>query len=89
MTKTERDLKETHHELRRGMASMAAMSALVPNPRSSGNTTLSLGTGAYSGHNAVAVGAFHYLTNNLMLNAGVAWGDSRDAVYRVGMSYSF
>ena len=89
MGSVERDLKETHHELRRGMASMAAMSALVPNSRSTGNTTLSLGTGAYSGHGAVAVGAFHYLTDNLMLNAGLAWSDSRDAVYRVGVSYSF
>ena len=85
----EHDLKDVHHELRRGMASMAAMSALVPNSRSTGKTSLSLGTGAYSGHAAVALGGFHYLTDNLMLNAGAAWSNSRDAVYRVGVTYSF
>ena len=89
MERAEKDLKDVHHELRRGMASMAAMSALVPNSRSTGKTSLSLGTGAYSGHNAVAVGGFHYLTDNLMLNAGAAWSNSRDAVYRVGVTYSF
>ncbi len=89
MERAERDLKDVHHELRRGMASMAAMSALVPNSRSTGKTSLSLGTGAYSGHGAVAVGGFHYLTDNLMFNAGAAWSNSRDAVYRVGLTYSF
>ncbi|MBQ9271163.1 MAG: YadA-like family protein, partial [Alphaproteobacteria bacterium] len=86
---TRKDLKELHHELRAGMAEMAAMSALVPNPRAHGNTSLSLGTGAYSGHGAVAVGGFHHITDNLMLNAGVAWGNSRDASYRMGVTYSF
>ncbi len=89
MERAERDLKDVHHELRRGMASMAAMSALVPNSRSTGKTSLSVGTGAYSGHGAVAVGGFHYLTDNLMFNAGAAWSNSRDAVYRVGLTYSF
>lgn len=68
---------------------MAAMSALVPNSRSTGKTSLSIGTGAYGGHGAVAVGGFHYLTDNLMLNAGVSWSDSSDAAYRMGVTYSF
>ncbi len=40
MERAEKDLKDVHHELRRGMASMAAMSALVPNSRSTGKTSL-------------------------------------------------
>ncbi|MBR1825468.1 MAG: YadA C-terminal domain-containing protein, partial [Alphaproteobacteria bacterium] len=86
---TWKDLKELHHEVRAGMAEMAAMSALVPNPLAHGKTSLSLGTGAYSGHGAVAVGGFHHITDNLMLNAGVAWGNSRDTSYRMGVTYSF
>ena len=81
--------KKLHHEFRAGMASMAAMSALLPNPRAHGDTSLSLGTGAYSGHGAVAVGGFHHITDNLMLNAGVAWGNSNDASYRMGVTYSW
>ena len=89
VAKTEKDLKELHHDFRRGMASMAAMSSLVPNSRSTGKTSLSLGTGAYGGHGAVAVGGFHYITDNLMLNAGVSWSDSSDTAYRMGVTYSF
>ncbi|MBQ9035242.1 MAG: YadA C-terminal domain-containing protein, partial [Alphaproteobacteria bacterium] len=73
-----------------GMASMAAMSALAPNARAVGDTQLSVGTGAYSGHTAAAVGAYHWLTDNLMLNIGAAWGgDSADNVYRMGVTYSW
>ena len=78
-----------HREFRIGMASVAAMSAMAPNSRAAGNTQLTIGTGAYDNHSAVAVGAFHWVTNNLMFNAGVAWGDTRDAVYRMGMTYAF
>ena len=76
-------------ELRIGMSSLAAMSAMAPNARAAGNTQLTIGTGAYADHTAVAVGAFHWITNNLMVNAGVAWGDTDDAIYRMGLSYSF
>jgi len=89
MERIDDDLKDLHHQHRSGMASMAAMSALVPNARSTGNTSISLGTGAYQGHTAVAFGGFHYLTDNLLLNAGAAWGNSEDVVYRVGITYSF
>jgi ferric-dicitrate binding protein FerR (iron transport regulator) len=83
------DLRDLRHDFYRGMASMAAMTALVPNSRSQGNTSLSLGTGAYNGHTAMALGGFHYLTDNILLNAGAAWGDSRDMSYRLGITYSF
>jgi hypothetical protein len=87
------NLENKYNRLRRdfriGMASMAAMSAMAPNARADGNTHLTIGTGAYADHTAVAVGAYHWVTNNLMFNAGVAWGDTRDAVYRMGMTYAF
>ena len=83
------DVRDLRRDFRRGMASMAAMTALVPNSRSLGDTSLSLGTGAYDGHTAMAVGGFHYLTDNLLLNAGAAWGNSNDMSYRLGVTYSF
>lgn len=89
LARVEGNLHDLKRDFERGMASMAAMSALVPNPRSQGNTSLSVGTGAYSGHTAMAVGGFHYLTDNIMLNAGVAWGNSRDASYRLGLTWSW
>ena len=89
LARVEGDLRGLRRDFERGMASMAAMSALVPNPRAQGNTSLSVGTGAYSGHTAMAVGGFHYLTDNIMLNAGVAWGNSHDASYRLGLTWSW
>ena len=89
LARVEGDLRGLKRDFERGMASMAAMSALVPNPRAQGNTSLSVGTGAYSGHTAMAVGGFHYLTDNIMLNAGVAWGNSHDASYRLGLTWSW
>ena len=89
LARVEGDLRGLKRDFERGMASMAAMSALVPNPRAYGNTSLSVGTGAYSGHTAMAVGGFHYLTDNIMLNAGVAWGNSHDASYRLGLTWSW
>jgi hypothetical protein len=85
----DREVSDLKHDFRSGMASMAAMTALVPNARSQGDTSLSLGTGAYEGHTAMAIGGFHYINDNLLLNAGVAWGNSNDVAYRMGVTYSW
>lgn len=80
------------HDLRQdfeaGMAAAAALSALVPNARATGNTQLSFGTGAYQGHTAMAMGGFHWFSDNVLMNAGVAW-DNREATYRMGITYSW
>ena len=89
LNRVENKVNDLRHDFRSGMASMAAMTALVPNSRSAGNTSLSLGTGAYDGHTAMAVGGFHYLTDNILLNAGVAWGNTNDATYRLGITWSW
>ncbi|MBQ8870474.1 MAG: YadA-like family protein [Alphaproteobacteria bacterium] len=86
-------LSEDYRQLKRdfntGRASMAAMTALVPNARASGDTQLSIGTGAYNGHTAIAIGGFHWVNNDVLLNAGVAWGNSQDAVYKAGVTLSW
>ena len=89
LRRVENKVNDLRHDFKSGMASMAAMTALVPNSRASGNTSLSLGTGAYDGHTAMAVGGFHYLTDNILLNAGVAWGNTNDATYRMGITWSW
>lgn len=85
----DREVSDLKHDFRAGMASMAAMTALVPNARSQGDTSLSLGTGAYEGHTAMAIGGFHYINDNLLLNAGISWSNTSDAAYRMGITYSF
>ena len=87
--RVDQEVHDVRRELNRGMASMAAMSALVPNPKAHGNTQLAIGTGAYSGHTAMAIGGFHNITDNIMLNAGAAWGNSSDVSARLGLTVSW
>ena len=85
------EVKDLRKNTKRGFASMAAMSALVPNARANGNTQLSVGTGMYSGHTGFALGGFHWFNDNLLMNVGVAYGDgdSSDVIYRAGVTYSW
>ena len=85
------EVKDLRKDMNRGLASMAALTALVPNARATGNTQLSVGTGMYSGHTGFALGGFHWFTDNLLMNVGVAYGDgdSSDVVYRAGVTYSW
>ncbi|MBP5352932.1 MAG: YadA-like family protein, partial [Alphaproteobacteria bacterium] len=82
------EVRRLRHHFEGGMASAAALSALQPNARATGNTQLAIGTGAYKGHGAMAIGGFHWFTDNLLFNAGVAY-DNREATYRMGVTYSW
>ena len=85
----DRDVRKLKKEFKGGMASMAAMTALVPNARAHGNTQLAIGTGAYEGHTAAAIGGFHWINDNLLLNIGVSYGDTSKAAYRAGVTWSW
>ena len=88
LNSVDHDVRVLRHKFQSGMASAAALSALVPNARAHGNTQLSLGTGMYHGHGAMAVGGFHWFTDNLLFNTGIAWDDN-EATYRMGVTYSW
>lgn len=83
------DVKSLKKDFQSGMAEMAALSALVPNARATGDTQISFGTGAYEGHTAAALGGFHWINDNVMLNIGASWGNSSKAAYRAGITYSW
>jgi trimeric autotransporter adhesin len=83
------EVQDLKNNFRAGMAEMAALSALVPNARANGNTQLSFGTGAYEGHTAAALGGFHWINDNVLLNIGASWGDSANIAYRAGITYSW
>ena len=77
------------HEMKSGFASLAAMSALVPNARSNSDTQLSIGTGYYRGTTGVAVGGFHYINDDILLNAGAAYGGNGASTFRSGVTVGF
>ena len=78
-----------HHEMKSGFASLAAMSALVPNARATGNTQISFGTGHYRGTTGFAVGGFHYLNDDVLLNAGAAYAGNGSATFKSGVTFGF
>ena len=82
-------ISRNHREMKRGFASLAAMSRLVPNARGCGDTQISVGVGYYRGATGFAVGAFHYLDNNTLLNAGVGYAGHDSATFGVGITFGF
>ncbi|MDR1361416.1 MAG: YadA C-terminal domain-containing protein [Rickettsiales bacterium] len=60
-------------EMRSSIAGAAALSALVPNARAKGNTQVSFGTGTYRDQYGIAAGMFHYVSDNVLLNAGASY----------------
>ena len=78
-----------HHEMKSGFASLAAMSALVPNARVAGDTQISVGTGHYRGTTGFALGAFHHVNDNVLLNAGAAYGGNGSATFKGGVTFGW
>jgi hypothetical protein len=85
------DIKDLEDELDAVASMSAAMSALVPNDRAAGNTQISLGLGTYDGATAGALGLFHYVNDNILLNAGAAADFSGDGEVagRAGITIGF
>ena len=79
------------NELRTNLAASNALSALVPNARSRGNTQISVGTGGYKDKVGIAGGLFHYIGDGTMLNAGVSYGFGKQANigWRAGVTFGF
>ena len=68
-------------------AHAAALSALHPVPYNPYEpTTLSAGFGAYRDEYSVAVGVFHYVRENLLVNTGLALNTDGDLMARAGIS---
>ena len=43
----------------------------------------------YRGATAVAAGAFHYMNNNVLLNAGAAFSEGGERSVRAGVTFGF
>ncbi len=82
-------VNELDKEMRGGFASMAALSALQPNARAENDTQVSIGTGMYRDQVGGAIGVFHYLNDNTMLNAGVSFGGSDAFMGRAGATFGW
>ncbi|MBQ7413545.1 MAG: YadA-like family protein [Alphaproteobacteria bacterium] len=86
---TEQRVRRVEKEMRGGFASMAALSALVPNARAAGDTQISVGAGAYRDHQGMAIGAFHYFNDNVLANMGLSYGGDKSTVVRAGVTFGW
>lgn len=82
----ERQVDDLDDKVRGGFASVAALSGLVPNARATGGTQISLGTGAYRNKAGLAVGGFHYINDNVLLNVGASYGGEKSTIVKGGVT---
>jgi len=86
----DRRVDQLENEMDEVAALASAFSALVPNARSASNTQLSLGLGNYGNANAVALGVFHYVNDNVLVNVGASTAfDNRKTAARAGITIGF
>ena len=67
-------------------AALSAMHPVAYNPYEP--TTISAGVGYYRSEQSLAVGVFHYIRENVLVNAGVAFNTDGDTMGRAGISFS-
>ena len=71
-------------------ANAAALAALKPLQYNPGQTTqIMAGVGTYRGQSAVALGAAHYTSENLMYHAGVSFGNGSGTMANAGVTIGF
>ena len=71
-------------------ANAAALAALKPLQYNPGQTTqVMAGVGTYRGKTAVALGAAHYASENLMYHAGVSFGNGSGTMANAGITIGF
>ena len=89
MFRTEYKADRTNKQMKSGFASMAAMNGLKPNARACNDTQIAIGAGNYRGTTGVAVGGFHYINNNLMLNLGAGYGGHESTTVSGGITFGW
>ena len=84
-----RQLDEVAGRINSVGALSSALSGMHPNARSDSDTQVSLGVGYYEGESAVAVGAFHYIRDDALINLGVSHSSVGGTMYRGGVTWGF
>jgi peptidoglycan hydrolase CwlO-like protein len=83
------EVRDMNKEMKAGFASVAALSGLQPNARAFNDTQISVGVGNYRGQTGFALGGFHYVNDNLMMNVGAAYAGDHSATFRGGLTFGW
>lgn len=82
-------VKKMDKQMKSGFASMAAVAGLRPNARACSDTQIAIGGGYYRGQTGVALGGFHYVNDNLMLNLGAGYAGNQSATVSGGLTFGW
>ncbi len=82
-------INKLEDKMEKGLAATAALTGLSPLPPTEHKTQISAAMGGYGSNQALAVGAFHYLNDRTLLNAGAAYGGNSNVSYKVGVTFGF
>ncbi len=88
--KNSRDIERVGGELKRGLATSAALAGLKPmqfDPLQKNQVMAAIGS--YKDKQAIAVGLNHYFNENLMMNAGVSIGEGKriESLANIGITW--
>lgn len=84
----ESKINKLEDKMEKGLAATAALAGLQPLSNAH-QTQLSAAVGGYGSNQALAVGAFHYINDRTLLNAGAAYGGNSNVSYKVGITFGF
>lgn len=84
----DRRIDKLEDKMEKGLAANNALAGLVPLDHTH-KTQLSAAMGGYGSNQALAVGAFHYINDSTLLNAGVGYGGNSSLSYKVGVTFGF
>ena len=84
----ESKITQLDDKINKGLAANNALAGLVPLDHCH-RTQISAAMGGYSDNQALAVGAFHYINDRTLLNAGAAYGGNSSISYKVGVTFGF
>ena len=84
----EHNINHLENKMEKGLAANNALAALKP-LSSTYQTQLSAAMGGYENNQAFAIGGFHYVTEKVLLNTGVAYGGNNSMSYNVGVTFGF
>lgn len=84
----DRRIDKLEDKMEKGLAANNALAGLVPLDHTH-TTQLSAAMGGYGSNQALAVGAFHYINDSTLLNAGVGYGGNSSLSYKVGVTFGF
>ena len=85
----ENNLNHLEDKMKKGLAASNALARLVPLSGDKYKTQLSIAMGGYENNQAAAIGGFHYISEGVLLNTGIAYGGDDNLSYGVGLTVGF